>query len=176
VHGIVKRNNGDIAVASEAGRGTTFSVFLPAAIDQRVAVPVSLAARAASPQGSETVLVVEDDPGVLELARVALERNGYCVLEAGAPSVALRIAATYAKPIHLLLSDVVMPELQGPPLVDRLRVSQPRLRVLYMSGYADDTVLHQGVLAEGTPFLQKPFTLHALTVKVREVLDATTTS
>jgi DNA-binding NtrC family response regulator len=123
-------------------------------------------------RGTETVLVVEDDSAVRLLARVTLQRNGYHVLEAGNPQEAVRIANDYTNPIHILLTDVIMPESEGAPLVSRLRVSRPELPVLYMSGYTDDAIVHHGVLEDGIPFLQKPFTPHGLANKVREVLDA----
>jgi DNA-binding NtrC family response regulator len=122
-------------------------------------------------RGSETVLLVEDDEAVRLLARVTLERVGYRVLQAGNPKEAARLATEFAGPIHLLLSDVIMPESEGPPLLDRLVSARPALRVLYMSGYAGEAVRHV-LMVEGTPFLQKPFTPHALSHKVREVLDA----
>jgi CheY-like chemotaxis protein len=117
------------------------------------------------------VLVAEDDPSVRLLARLALQRSGYKVLEAGNPQEAILIARDYADPIDLLVSDVIMPESTGAPLIERLRSARPGLRVLFMSGYTDDAILHHGVLEEGMPFLAKPFTPHALAQKVREVLD-----
>jgi CheY-like chemotaxis protein len=122
-------------------------------------------------RGSETVLVAEDDPAVRLLARLALQRSGYTVLEAGNSQEAILIAQDYADPIDLLLSDVIMPESAGAPLIERLRSARPGLRVLFMSGYTDDAILHHGVLDEGMPFLAKPFTPHSLAQKVREVLD-----
>jgi DNA-binding NtrC family response regulator len=123
-------------------------------------------------RGSETILVVEDDAGLRRLARRALETSGYRVLDAGNPREAVQAASEYADPIDLLLSDVVMPESEGAPLIDRLLAVRPDLRVLYMSGYADEAIVHHGVLEEGVPFLQKPFTPQALARKVRDVLDA----
>ena len=120
---------------------------------------------------SETVLLVEDDEGVRLLTRLMLERIGYRVLQAGNPREAVRVAGEFAGPIHLLLSDVMMPESEGPPLFDRLVIARPAVRVLYMSGYADETIVRQGLLVEGKPFLQKPFTLGALIGTVREALD-----
>ena len=123
-------------------------------------------------RGWETIFVVEDDEGLRRLARRALESSGYRLLEAGNPREAVQTASEYAGPIHLLLSDVVMPESEGAPLIDRLTAVRPGLRVLYMSGYPDETIVHHGVLEEGVPFLQKPFTPQALARKVRDVLDA----
>ena len=172
VYGIVKQSGGDIHVYSEVGRGTTFKIYLPR---------VTAAASGASNQprvpdetarGSETILLVEDDDSVRRLARLMLERTGYRVVEAGNPKEALRLANEFGRPIDLLLSDVIMPESEGPPLFNRLVREHPAVRVLYMSGYADEAIVRHGVLVEGTPFLQKPFTPRALTQKVRDVLDA----
>ncbi|PYR26870.1 MAG: two-component system sensor histidine kinase/response regulator, partial [Acidobacteria bacterium] len=172
VYGIVKQSGGDIHVYSEVGRGTTFKIYLPR---------VTAAASGASHQprvpdeiarGSETILLVEDDDSVRRLVRLMLERTGYRVVEAGNPKEALRLANEFGRPIDLLLSDVIMPESEGPPLFNRLVREHPAVRVLYMSGYADEAIVRHGVLVEGTPFLQKPFTPRALTQKVRDVLDA----
>jgi CheY-like chemotaxis protein len=172
VHGIVKQSGGDIWVYSEPGRGTTFKIYLPqftgdvpSRREKRSAAPVSL-------QGSETILLVEDDDAVRLLARVSLERAGYRIIEAGDPKEALRVAGAFDGPIELLVSDVIMPESEGAPLFDRLLPSRPRIRVLYISGYADEAIVRHGILTEGTPFLQKPFTPQALQRKVRETLDA----
>jgi two-component system cell cycle sensor histidine kinase/response regulator CckA len=171
VYGIVKQSGGDIWVSTKAGQGTTFKIYLPqvSAGVPGTMEPASEAGEAS--RGSETVLLVEDDAAVGRLARVTLERVGYRVLQAGNPREAARLAKEFAGPIHLLLSDVIMPESEGPPLLDRLMSARPALRVLYMSGYAGEAVRHV-LLVEGTPFLQKPFTPQALSLKVREVLDA----
>lgn len=169
--GILKDIGGDVAVVSEVGKGTTLSIFLPMVRD-RDAIPLPGALNtSAIPRGSETVLVVEDDTAVRMLARAGLERAGYTVLEAGDPEEAERVAQDYRDPVHLLLSDVIMPNAEGPPLIDRLRGQRPALRVLYMSGYANETIAHHGVVDEGIAFLQKPFTLFTLASKVREVLN-----
>ena len=165
---IVKQNGGDISLISSPGRGTSFRIYLPRAAQETA---VRHEAPADGQHGSETVLLAEDDPAVRRLARLALERSGYRVLEAGNPQEAIRISQDHAGPIHLLLSDVIMPHSKGAPLVDRLRAAYPDVRVLYMSGYTDDAIVRHGVLDEGTPFLQKPFTPHGLAQKVREVLD-----
>ena len=170
VQRIITQWAGTIDVVSEPGHGTTFTICFPRALERVVAYPESSTAVRES-RGSETVLVAEDDPAVRLLARLALQRSGYQVLEAGNSQEALVIAQTYANRIHLLLSDVIMPESAGAPLIERLRSSRPDLRVLYMSGYTDDAIIHHGVLDEGTAFLPKPFTPHSLAQKVREVLD-----
>ncbi|PYQ98370.1 MAG: hypothetical protein DMF96_11045 [Acidobacteria bacterium] len=171
-YGIVKQSGGFIWVYSEPGRGATFKIYLP-----RVTAGAPWSIEQSTdlrdiPRGSETILVVEDDDAVGLLARVTLERSGYRVLQAGNPKEAMRLAGDFSGPIHLLLSDVIMPESEGPLLFDRLAKLQRGLRVLYMSGYADEAIVRHGVLVEGTPFLQKPFTPLALARKVRDVLEA----
>jgi PAS domain S-box-containing protein len=171
VYGIVKQSGGFIYVYSEVGRGSTFKIYLPQEM-AGVAGPVDRPSEATElPRGSETVLLVEDDEGVRLLVKITLERLGYRVLEAGNPKEAAQVASAADMPIELLLSDVIMPESDGPPLYDRLIVSNPAIRVLYMSGYADEAIVRHGVLSEGTPFLQKPFTSLALARKIRSVLE-----
>jgi two-component system cell cycle sensor histidine kinase/response regulator CckA len=172
VYGIVKQSGGYIWVYSEPGRGTTFKIYFPS-IRHGVASAKALTGDKVDLAGGwETIFVVEDDEGLRRLALRALARRGYQLLEAGNPREAVQTASQYPGPIHLLLSDVVMPESEGEPLIDRLTAVRPGLRVLYMSGYTDDAIVHQGILKEGTPFLQKPFTPQALARKVRDVLDA----
>ena len=125
----------------------------------------------ASPPARQTVLVVDDDDRNRALINAYL-RSSYRVLEAGNPKEAVRTAREFAEPIHLLLSDVIMPESEGPPLFERLVKEHPAVRVLYMSGYADEAIVRHGVLIEGAPFLQKPFTAQALQRVIRDVLDA----
>jgi CheY-like chemotaxis protein len=168
VQRIIKQCGNSIEVISEPGRGTTFRISFPRVQEG----PPQLAAVAASAsRGSETVLLAEDDSSVRRLAKLLLERSGYRVMEAGDSQQAVQVASEYPERIHLLLSDVIMPDMGGAPLIDQLRETRPDLRVLYMSGYTDDAIVHHGVLDEGTAFLQKPFTPLALAKKVREVLD-----
>jgi PAS domain S-box-containing protein len=171
VYGIVRQNGGDIVVQSQPGRGSRFEIILPRVAGTEAAA-VSPAPEAARRKGSETVLLVEDDDAVRRLARVTLEHDGYRVIEASNPREALQRAEAFDGAIHILVSDVVMPESHGPPLFDRLASTRSALRVIYMSGYADDEIVRYGILVEGAPFLQKPFTPEALSQKVREVLDA----
>jgi two-component system cell cycle sensor histidine kinase/response regulator CckA len=171
VYGIVKQSGGHIWVYSEPGRGTTFKIYLPRVA--QVAGPVeSPPLPAPSAHGRETILLVEDETAVRDLARDILQANGYTVLEAGHGSEALRICERHAGPIHLMLTDVVMPGMSGRQLADRLAPLQPTMTVLYMSGYTNNAIVHRGVLDAHTAFLQKPFTPDALARKVREVLDA----
>lgn len=125
-----------------------------------------------STPGTETVLLVEDEGMLRELAREVLEASGYRVLEAAGGEEALRVAGAHDGTIHLLLTDVVMPEINGRVVAERLAPLRPAMRVLYTSGYTDDAVFQRGVLPEGTAFIQKPFTPEALTRKVREILDS----
>jgi hypothetical protein len=170
VYGIVKQSGGDIAVSSEPGRGSAFRIYLPN-VPPVTAEVIEHAFGAALPRGSETILIVEDDAAVRRLASITLKRSGYNVLEAGSPREAEDVSRRHVAPIHLLLSDVVMPDSDGPPLIDRLRTTRPGLRLLYMSGYAGETVVKHGISLEDTPFMQKPFTRPMLAEKVREVLD-----
>ena len=122
-------------------------------------------------EGTETILLVEDDEMVRKLVNEVLDNEGYRLLEAANGVAALSICALYEEPIHLLLTDVVMPEMSGRELANRLAAVRPELKVLYMSGYTDDVIVHHGVLDEGTEFIQKPFTPDVLARKIKEVLD-----
>jgi PAS domain S-box-containing protein len=170
VYGIVTQSGGAIRVDSEPGQGATFTIDFP-----RVDAPADLrdpGIPAAAPQGSETVLLVEDEPAVRGLARDILHQQGYTVLEAADGDEALRVGREHGGPIHLLVTDVVMPQMGGRELSDRLKAGRREIKVLYVSGYTDDAILHQGVSETGTAFLPKPFSASALAHKVREVLDA----
>ena len=171
VYGIVKQSGGDVHLYSECGRGTTFKIYLPR-VAEPTTVPVEARApAAAAPQGDETVLLVEDEPEVRDLAREILETSGYRVLQACDPHEAVLMAERYAGAIHLLLTDVIMPRQSGRALAERLRPLRPELQVLYMSGYTNEAIIRHGVLEPDTAFIQKPFTPAALGQKVRETLD-----
>ena len=170
VFGIIKQHSGNIWVYSEPGKGTTFKIYLPVADKGRAEmnqdqknVPVL--------KGSETILLVEDDEQVRHLARSILVRQGFKVLLPKSSNEALDMANSQDVPIHLLLTDVVMPEINGRELYEMAAVKHPGLKVLYMSGYTDNVIAHRGVLDAGVHFIQKPFTVQSLAAKVREVLN-----
>ena len=171
VYGSVRQNGGSIFVYSESGRGTTFKIYLPQVQEQADAASVPAPAFVELPRGTETVLVVEDEPGVRAVILRTLREQGYIVLEARHGLEALHLGTQPLAKIHLLLTDVVMPQVSGREVAENLTRIHPEIRVLYMSGYTDDAVVRYGILAEGTDFLQKPFTPSMLAHKVREVLD-----
>jgi len=170
VYGIVKQSGGYIWVYSEPGQGTTFKIYLPAVEGEAV----SREKEEISPErltGSETILIVEDDDKVRKLACEILEPQGYSILEAQNGIEALRVSESHSGQIHLMLTDVVMPKMGGRELEEHLRPLRPDMKVIYMSGYTDNAILHHGVLSPGIEFLEKPFTPAGLRKKVREVLD-----
>ena len=173
VYGIVKQSGGSIFVYSEPGRGTTFKIYLPRS-DKAVNATTEPRVEVDTLRGSETVLVVEDEEAVRKLIEQALRKYGYRVIEATNGAEALRVCENHDPPIRLMVTDVVMPGMSGRELAARVREQLPDLRVLYMSGYTDDTVIRHGLLDASMFFLQKPFTPSALARKVRETLDQPT--
>jgi two-component system cell cycle sensor histidine kinase/response regulator CckA len=173
VYGIVKQSGGWIWVYSEVGHGTTFKIYLPR-VEGALAV-IGAPAALDSPRGEETVLVVEDQQEVRSLMRDVLRTHGYDVIEAAEGPSAVAACEGVARPISLLITDVVMPGMSGPTLAAHLSTVRPDMRVLYMSGYTDAAVFEHGIAEQPVPFLQKPFTPSQLTRKVREVLDAPST-
>jgi signal transduction histidine kinase/ActR/RegA family two-component response regulator len=170
IYGIVKQNNCFINVYSEPGQGSTFKIYLPRLVDDEdidKAVPEKKAAAG----GTETILLVEDEPTILRMTRMMLERIGYSVLPAATPGEAIDLAKTHADKIHLLMTDVVMPEMNGRDLAGQLIPLYPEIKLLFMSGYTANVIAHHGELDDGVAFIQKPFSMEDMTEKVREVLD-----
>jgi signal transduction histidine kinase len=170
VYGTIKQCGGFIWVYSEKGKGATFKIYLPL-VEEGEEGEATQAVEERPLTGTETILLVEDETGVRGLAEQVLADYGYRVLAASRGEEALRLAAQSDGPLHLLLTDVVMPGMSGRELAERLHPSKPGLKVLYMSGYTDEAIVRHGVLEEGVEFLQKPFTPQALARKVRQVLD-----
>src|SRR6202522_4059529 len=172
VYGIVKQSGGYVWVYSEPGRGTSFKVYLPRVWDEQTTPGRDRRIDGQRlPQGTETVLLVEDEKGVRELAREYLEMTADTVIEAENGYTALELAALKSGPIHLLMTDVVMPEISGRELSERVKAIRPEIRVLFMSGYTDQAVVHHGILETDAVLLQKPFTVAALAAKLRDILN-----
>jgi CheY-like chemotaxis protein len=170
VYGIIKQNEGFICVNSELGHGSTFTIYLPRYTG---VVPDAEpeVTRKSLRGGEETILLVEDDPAILQIATTILREQGYRLLMAGSPEEALRLAQEFPDTVHLLVSDVIMPEMNGMDLAKKMTGLYPHIKCLFVSGYTAEVITHQGVLGEGVHFLQKPFSMDALSAKVRELLD-----
>jgi CheY-like chemotaxis protein len=170
VYGIVKQSKGNIWVYSEPGKGTTFKIYLPR-VEKDAVEKEEVEATAESLTGSETILVVEDNDMVLGLAQTILQHYGYSVLTAQDGEEAIKVSKEHDGPIDLMLTDVVMPKMSGKEVAERLNALRPDMKVLYMSGYTGNAIVHHGVLDREMRFIQKPFTTESLARKVREVLD-----
>ena len=171
VYGIVKQNNGFIDVCSEPGQGATFTVYLPRYVHKTEPAAETQGVALAAKRGRETILLVDDEPAILKLTERMLERQDYTVLAAPTPGDAIRLAKEQGGKNHLLITDVVMPEMNGPDLAKELLSLYPHIKRLFVSGYTADVIADHGVLDESVHFIQKPFTLQRLTAKIREVLD-----
>jgi two-component system cell cycle sensor histidine kinase/response regulator CckA len=171
VYGIVVQSNGCIEVESQPNRGAAFRIYLPRVADPGVEQRAARSGEIAPPKGHETVLVAEDEEGVRSLACLVLRSGGYTVLEARTGAEALSLAAQHAGPIHVLVTDIVMPHMSGRQLADQLRQRQPNAAVLYLTGYTDEAVVRHGLQQPGTNLLQKPFTPAVLARTVRSILD-----
>jgi CheY-like chemotaxis protein len=170
VYGILKQSGGSIHVESEAGRGTAFRVYLP--VEEGVArMRPERTTGAKVAGGSETILIAEDEPDLRELTRIFLQDYGYKVIEAASAEQAIQLAEVFAGPIHLLLTDVIMPGMSGRQLAERILSKRPQTKIIYMTGYTDDMVVQHKVLEPGVHLLQKPFTRADLAEKVRSTLD-----
>jgi two-component system, cell cycle sensor histidine kinase and response regulator CckA len=171
-HGIIKQSGGHINVYSELERGTTFKIYLPL-VEQGTKIPTVRSALSDMPRGTETILLVEDDPSLREMASLLLQRLGYAVLVAANGSEALHLTQQQdTGHIDLLFTDIVMPQMDGRDLSDRIKATHPEMKILFTSAYTETAIVHQGVLDPGVSLLQKPFTPAALAAKVRELLDA----
>jgi CheY-like chemotaxis protein len=175
-YGIVKQSGGHINVYSEPGQGTAFRIYLPRVNDTVDRAPRQ-GPQAEIPRGTETILIVEDEPEVRALSVLVLRELGYNVIEAANGEEALQLTAiSDQQPIHLLVTDVVMPRMGGPHLAEALAKRRPEIRVLFVSGYPDETIAKRGTVPSHLAFLDKPFTTSALARRVREVLDSGTTN
>ncbi len=170
VYGIIKQNDGFIYVASEPGKGTTFSIYLPRFESKTVSVH-SGEITGKPPTGTETILLVEDDEAILNLGKTILENLDYTVLAARTPGHAIHLVEKHPGDLHLLITDVVMPEMNGRELAKQLGASRPNMKCIYMSGYTADVIAHRGILDEGVNFIQKPFGCDDFGSRVRQVLD-----
>ncbi|MBI3407992.1 MAG: HDOD domain-containing protein [Planctomycetes bacterium] len=170
VHGIVKQSGGHISVYSEVGLGTSFKVYFPVALEPKSEPKPPPASVDMIPQGSETILLTEDEEGVRRIAQRTLEMYGYKILEARDGFEALKVSEEFKGSIDILVTDTIMPQMGGCELAQRLSRQRPNLKVLYTSGYTDEAIIRHGILSSGLPFLQKPFSPAVLACKIREVL------
>jgi DNA-binding NtrC family response regulator len=170
VYGIVRQNGGFINVYSEPGEGSTFRLYFKQARQEKT-VAVQSPSKEGVLKGTETILLVEDEPALCKSTEAYLEELGYRVLAVGSPVEALEMLKRFDEPIELLLTDVVMPEMNGRQLLEKIKTQREAIRCVYMSGYTANVIAHHGVLEDGIVFIEKPFMLDKLAVKIREALD-----
>lgn len=170
VYGTVKQNQGFINVYSEPGEGTTFKIYLPRHMTKQENITDKVPERPAE-YGNETILLVEDEPSLLEITTLMLEKLGYSVIGASNPGEAIELARNYTDEIHLLITDVIMPDMNGRDLAKNILSHYPKSKCLFMSGYTANVIAHHGVLDEGVNFIQKPFSIKALGAKLKGVLE-----
>jgi CheY-like chemotaxis protein len=170
VYGIVKQNNGYINVESQLGQGTTFNIYLPRYVPKAPEIKEPEVAYS-SIRGDETILLVEDETAILKMVKAMLESQGYTVLAASSPGEAISLVESHKAQIHILITDVIMPEMNGRELVNKLQSNYPGLKHLFMSGYTANVIAPHGVLDDGIHFIQKPFGLRNLSKKIRDILD-----
>ncbi len=170
VYGIARQNNGFINVYSEPGHGTTFRIYLPRHAGKSSQMQKEKSEKPAA-RGNETILLVEDEPAILKMTKIMLEKQGYTVLAASKPCDAVSLAETYPEEIHLIMTDVIMPDMNGKGLAREISSYHPGIKILFMSGYMSNVIAHHGVLDPRVDFIQKPFSIKNLTAKVRDVLD-----
>jgi CheY-like chemotaxis protein len=170
VYGIVKQNNGSINVYSERGKGTTFKIYLDRYVGRVVDAQKENGGEIPQSRG-ETVLLVEDEVSLLKLASWILDRLGYTVLAAGTPGEAMRLVEEYTGEIHLLITDVIMPEMSGKAIAQKIRETRPAMKDLFMSGYTANVIAQRGILDKGIQFIQKPFSMRDIAAKVRTALE-----
>lgn len=171
VEGVVRQNNGHIQVSSALGEGTIFTIYLPRNVEESVEEKFVDDRAKSEMQGQEVILLVEDEPALLQMTAMMLVALGYRVMSAGGAQEAMRLANEHASEIHLLMTDVVMPEMSGQDLTERLVPLYPHFKILFMSGYTSDIIAEEGILDAQMSFLQKPFSLKELAGKVRQALD-----
>jgi CheY-like chemotaxis protein len=172
VYGIIRQNNGYIWVYSEVGQGTVFKIYLPRVAEDEIEEITHQPVEVTSLEGTETIMLVEDEVNVRLVARKFLQKQGYTVLEAGHPKEALEVCERDDHAIDLLITDVIMPDMSGRELAEQLTRKYPHLKVLYISGYANEALNQYGVIGSGIAFLEKPFSSESLALKVRQTLDA----